>query len=183
MLKVPASRAPSTCMPPASPRSCIDATTCMDTPVAPMGWPFALSPPEGLTGSRPSFSVQPSSTARAPSPGFVSPMASYSMSSAIVKQSWVSTRLRSPTESFASSRACDQARAHPSRKVMSRRLIGRNSLTWLRARNTTALSRASAVSMSASTTAAAPSVTSEQSVRLSGLATIGFFSETSRQNS
>ena len=66
---------------------------------------------------------------------------------------------------------------------MSRRLIGRNSLTWLRARNTTALSRASAVSVSASTTAAAPSDTSEQSVRLRGLATIGFFSEISRQKS
>ena len=66
---------------------------------------------------------------------------------------------------------------------MSRRLIGRNSLTWLRARNTTALSRERAVSVSASTTAAAPSDTSEQSVRLRGLATIGFLSETSRQNS
>ena len=42
---------------------------CIDTPVAPIGWPFAFSPPDGLTGSRPSFAVQPSSTARAPWPG------------------------------------------------------------------------------------------------------------------
>ena len=41
----------------------------MDTPVAPIGCPLALSPPDGLTGRRPSRSVQPSLTARAPSPG------------------------------------------------------------------------------------------------------------------
>src|SRR3546814_2539735 len=59
----------------------------METPVAPTGWPLALRPPEGLTGSRPSFSVQPSATARAPWPRLVRPMASYSSSSAMVKQS------------------------------------------------------------------------------------------------
>src|ERR671921_842976 len=34
--------------------------TCIDTPVAPTGCPFALSPPDGLIGRRPSFSVMPS---------------------------------------------------------------------------------------------------------------------------
>ena len=42
-------------MPPASPINCIAAMTCIDTPVAPIGWPFDFNPPEGFTGSRPSF--------------------------------------------------------------------------------------------------------------------------------
>ena len=50
------------------PVSCIAVIACIDTPVAPIGWPLAFSPPEGFTGSRPSFAVQPSSTARAPWP-------------------------------------------------------------------------------------------------------------------
>ena len=87
MLNTPARSALGNCMPPASPISCFAVITCMDTPVAPSGWPFALRPPDGSTGSRPSFAVHPSSTARAPWPGAVSPIASYSISSAIVKQS------------------------------------------------------------------------------------------------
>ena len=51
---------------------------------------------------------------------------------------------------------------------MSRRLIGRKSLTWAWARKTTAFGMPSAVSTSASTSAAAPSDTSEQSVRFRG---------------
>ena len=43
--------------------------TCIETPVAPIGWPLALSPPEGFTGSLPSGWVQPSRMARAPWPG------------------------------------------------------------------------------------------------------------------
>ena len=50
-------------------------------------------------------------------------------------------------------------------------------------RNATAFFMPSAVLKSASTSAAAPSETSEQSVRRSGPATIGFLSETVRQNS
>ena len=65
---------------------------------------------------------------------------------------------------------------------MSRRLMGRKSFTWTAARKATALGMASAVSTSASTTAAAPSDTREQSVRFRGPATTGFLSETSRQN-
>ena len=68
---------------------------CIDTPVAPIGWPLDLRPPEGLTGKRPLFSVSPSAIARAPLPSGTRPMASYSMSSAMVKQSWVSTNDRS----------------------------------------------------------------------------------------
>ena len=66
---------------------------------------------------------------------------------------------------------------------MSRFDIGRKSCTCSAARNATALRSRSAVSTSASTSAAAPSETSEQSVRLSGPATRGFFSLSVRQNS
>ena len=79
--------------------------------------------------------------------------------------------------------ACFQACSQPSKATMSRRLIGRKSLTWPRPRNATAFFIASAVSTSASTSAAAPSETSEQSVRRKGPATRGFLSETARQNS
>jgi len=56
----------------------------------------------------------------------------------------------------------------PSKARMSRRLIGRKSLTCSAARNATAFFIDSAVCISASTTAAAPSDTSEQSIRFSG---------------
>src|SRR5207302_1286739 len=39
ILKTPASEAPGTWMPPAWPVTCIAASTCIDTPVAPIGWP------------------------------------------------------------------------------------------------------------------------------------------------
>src|SRR6266481_1269663 len=69
MLKMPASCAPLSCMPSGAwPTSCIAVITCMETPVAPIGWPLAFSPPDGLTGSLPSFCVQPSRIARAPCP-------------------------------------------------------------------------------------------------------------------
>src|ERR687892_73817 len=64
MLKMPPSLAPSTCISPAVPVSCIAESTCIETPVAPIGWPLALSPPEGFTGSLPSLAVQPSTDAR-----------------------------------------------------------------------------------------------------------------------
>ena len=51
------------------------------------------------------------------------------------------------------------------------------------ARKATARFICKAVSVSVRTTAAAPSETSEQSVRLSGPATNGFFSDSARQNS
>ena len=66
----------------------------------------------------------------------------------------------------------------PRTRVMSRLLIGRKSFTCTAARKRTALPIARAVSSSASTSAAAPSDTSEQSVRFSGGATYGFFSLT-----
>jgi len=50
---------------------------------------LGFEPPDGLTGSLPSFSVQPSRIARAPSPRVRPSLVS--ISSAIVKQSWVST--------------------------------------------------------------------------------------------
>ena len=40
--------ASGSCRVPPSPRSCsVSSTTCA-VPVAPMGWPFAFSPPEGI---------------------------------------------------------------------------------------------------------------------------------------
>ena len=57
MLKMPPSFASRTWMSPAVPQSCIAESACIDTPVAPIGWPFAFSPPDGLTGSLPSFCV------------------------------------------------------------------------------------------------------------------------------
>ena len=51
------------------------------------------------------------------------------------------------------------------------------------ARKITAFGMASAVSTSVSTSAAAPSETGEQSVRLSGPATCGFLSDAWRQKS
>jgi len=63
----------------------------------------------------------------------------------------------------------------PRRRGLSRRLIGRKSLTLLGGAERDRLLIDSAVCMSASTTAAAPSDTSEQSVRFSGPATSGFF--------
>ena len=35
--------------------SCMAVSTCIETPVAPIGWPLDFRPPDGLTGSRPSF--------------------------------------------------------------------------------------------------------------------------------
>src|SRR5216683_2924990 len=51
----------------------------METPVAPIGWPFAFRPPERFIGSLPSFWVQPSLMARAPWPFGINPIASKSM--------------------------------------------------------------------------------------------------------
>ena len=102
-------------------------SACIDTPVAPIGWPLAFRPPDGLTGSLPSFCVQPSLIARAPCPSGTSPIASYSISSAMVKQSWVSTSDRSPSAMPASASARFQASAQPSNLRMSRLLIGRKS--------------------------------------------------------
>ncbi|OIQ69947.1 hypothetical protein GALL_484450 [mine drainage metagenome] len=151
--------------------------------MAPIGCPLAFNPPEGLIGSLPSFRVQPSLMARAPCPLGVNPIASYSMSSATVKQSWVSTKDKSESCTPADCSARCHATVQPSNCRMSRFDIGRKSCAWAVARKLTALPIDFAVSASASTSAAAPSDTSEQSVRLSGPATNGFFSLSERQNS
>src|SRR5215813_10603840 len=66
MLNTAAISGSFTWMPPAVPMSCIACSTCIETPVAPIGWPLALSPPEALTGRTPSFATLPSAIARAP---------------------------------------------------------------------------------------------------------------------
>ena len=184
MLNTPPSVGLLSCMPSGAwPSSCIAVSTCIETPVAPIGWPFALSPPETLTGSLPSFWVQPSLMARAPCPFGVSPIASYSISSAMVKQSWVSTNDRSDRVTPALCSARCHATEQPSKSRMLRFDIGRKSCACAVARMVTAFFIVLAVSASVSTSAAAPSDTSEQSVRFKGPATNGFLSLSERQNS
>src|SRR5476651_1899156 len=158
-------------------------STCMETPVAPIGWPLAFKPPDGLIGSLPSFWVQPSLIARAPCPLGVKPIASYSISSATVKQSCVSTKDKSESCTPADCSARCQATVQPSNCRMSRFDIGRKSWACAVALMLTALPIDLAVSESVSTKAAAPSDTNEQSVRFKGPATNGFFSLSARQNS
>ena len=55
----------------------------------------------GHTGNAPVISVNPSLIATAPRPSGTSPIASYSINSAIVKQSCVSTKCRSASETSA----------------------------------------------------------------------------------
>ena len=185
MLKMPASRASFTCMSPAVPVSCMAASACIDTPVAPIGWPLALRPPDGLTGSRPSFcrSSPPRST-RAPCPCGARPIASYSISSAMVKQSCVSTNERS----LSAMPACGQ-RALPGLgaafELEDVALRHRQEVLHVRGR----AERDRLVELAArSRRRPAPRrrrrrTPSEQSVRLSGPATNGFFSLSVRQNS
>ena len=89
----------------------------------------------------------------------------------MVKQSCDSTNDNSSSFTSAASSARRHASAAPSNCVMSRREIGRKSFTWTAARNRTALPIERAVTSSVITSAAAPSDTSEQSVRFSGGAT------------
>ena len=121
--------------------------------------------------------------ARAPCPLGVSPIASYSISSATVKQSWVSTKERSDSCTPADCNARCHATVQPSNCNMSRFDIGRKSWACAVALMLTALPIDFAVSASVKTSAAAPSDTSEQSVRFNGPATKGFFSLSERQNS
>src|SRR5438876_39591 len=104
----------------------------------------------------------PSLMARAPCPSGTRPIASYSISSAMVKQSCVSTNERSDSVMPACASARCQACVQPSNLRISRLAIGRKSCTCCAARNATALSICNAVSTSVSTIAAAPSETSEQ---------------------
>src|ERR1700678_4715279 len=158
-------------------------STCMETPVAPIGWPLVVWAPGGLFGSLPSFWVQPSLIARAPCPRGVNPIASYSINSATVKQSWVSTNDKSESWTPADCSARCQATVQPSNCRMSRFDIGRTSWACAVALMLTALPIDLAVSESVSTNAAAPSETSGQSVRFRGPDTQGFFSLSERQNS
>src|SRR5215471_13269804 len=50
----------ATCKSPASPRICITTSQICPTPVAPTGWPFALSPPLAFSGRSPCRQVRPS---------------------------------------------------------------------------------------------------------------------------
>ena len=158
------------------------AMTCCETPVAPTGWPLALSPPERLTGSLPSWKTQPSSMARAPWPRFGEPHDlvhdQLGDGEAVVHLGEV--QVLEPDAGHPQ-RALPGARV-AAKAVGSRRSAGKKSFAWPKPASRTG-AVAPPVGATLSTTAAAPSDTGEQSVRRSGSATIGFLSETVRQNS
>src|SRR5215467_5782611 len=86
----------ATCRPSAMPRSCQQSSTICAMPVAASGWPRALRPPDGLTGSRPSSAVSPSRVARPALPTGRSPVSSKEMISKGENASWISaTSIRS----------------------------------------------------------------------------------------
>src|SRR5262249_61712393 len=68
---------------PASPRSCSTISATCAAPVAPIGWPLALSPPDTLTGIRPPRLVSPFSAAIPPVPGSQRPRPSVATISAL----------------------------------------------------------------------------------------------------
>ena len=76
---------PATCRCTTRLPSCHAHSTICASPVAASGWPRALRPPEGLTGSRPSNAVSLSSVARPALPGAKSPMSSITASAYSVR--------------------------------------------------------------------------------------------------
>ena len=118
-------------------------STCIETPVAPIRWPLALRPPNGLTGSLPPLPVQPSRMVRlfltggGEAHGLV--LQELGDGEAVVGLDQVEVG-RLP-----------QALVQPSKATISRLLIGRKSLTCAHERNATRLLIRSAVSTSAST--------------------------------
>src|SRR2546427_739364 len=82
-----ASSASATCRLAASPRSCHTSSAHCASPVAPSGWPFEISPPEGFTTHLPPYVTWSSSISRPPSPSLQRPSDSYVTSSFLLKQS------------------------------------------------------------------------------------------------
>src|SRR2546422_2693345 len=81
-----ASRAPSTCRGPHSPRSCLTASTSRNIPRMP-GWHDDRPPPSVLVGRAPPTRSFPSSTNGPPSPFLQNPSPSRVMSTIDVKAS------------------------------------------------------------------------------------------------
>src|SRR5439155_8897013 len=96
------SRAPSTCRFSAFPVSCHTSSAHCASPVAPSGWPFDRSPPEGFTTHLPPYVTWSSSISRPPSPSLQRPSDSYVTSSFVLKQSCSSITCTS----FGPSPAC-----------------------------------------------------------------------------
>ena len=181
-VETPAVRAFVICIAPAWPVTCIAAITCIDTPVAPTGCPSPSahpthSPAAGLLCR----SRRPESPAR---PG---PSAS---------SRWLRIRSLGNREavvrfnqSRSSSVTCLRQGLLPSvsRPLERDRIAPREwqkVVTCTVARKSTAFSCSARVAMSGNNTiAAAPSEIIEQSVRFSGPATNGFFSDGVRQKS
>jgi hypothetical protein len=117
-------------------------------------------------------------------PGAASPIASYSISSAMVKQSCVSTKERSSSVRPDAPSARCQASCSPSKAADVALAHGQEVVDVLGGAEGDGLGAWRApCPTSVSTSAAAPSETSEQSVRFSGPATKGFLSLSVRQNS
>ena len=96
MLKVAAARALLTCSAAGTlPRSCQAHQPIMAMPVAPMGWPLAMSPPEVLMPHSPVGAALPSTQYCAPLPYSALPMTSVPIAPITVKQSWSSATLTS----------------------------------------------------------------------------------------
>src|SRR5208282_109306 len=79
----------------ALPSNCCALQPTMATPVAPMGCPFAIKPPEVLMAHSPSTLAFPSTQYFAPWPTSALPMTSVPIAPMTVKQSWTSATFTS----------------------------------------------------------------------------------------
>src|SRR5215469_1474381 len=150
-------------------------------PVAPIGWPFDLSPPEGLIGISPVLEVDPSLTAFAPVPFLKNPRSSISMISAIVKQSCTSAKSMSLGVMPAILYACVAAATVLGIVVISSRPCTAADDAPLPEpiTSTKGLPLFFAKSSLHSMTAEAPSEKGQQSYNFKGEATIGDFNTSS----
>src|SRR5271157_1186592 len=96
ILNVAATLAPFTCNGGGTlPSNCHEHHPSIATPVAPMGWPFAISPPEVLMPHSPSTAAFPSTQYCAPFPYSAFPRTSVPSAPMTVKQSWISATFTS----------------------------------------------------------------------------------------
>ena len=114
----------------ASPRSCHQHSTIWATPVAPIGWPLASSPPEVLIGMRPVSDVSPSRDATPPLPLSTNPRSSMSRISVMVKQSCTSAQSTwsgsIPAMAYARSAASGGLHPREARLLVEVGVVGRD---------------------------------------------------------
>src|SRR5207302_498241 len=113
------------------PRNCRTISTACATPVAPTGWPRALSPPDVFTETLLFNAVNPSAVAGPPLPFSMNRKSSIARISEIVKLSWTSATWTSFGWRRASWNALLPAITVASKVVRSRRSCNaRKSLAW-----------------------------------------------------